>query len=154
MMGQPLRQTHLIVPTESVLRVLGEFHIIRRVSINQVSRIQCEAPEILRGELPAFENPPVLGELSPVVNSGVAAKGYIEEALLIEPAQTVIAGAVEVVEEAGRFRTPGSAAFNHCIEAVAVSVVNALFIFQREIDGKTTVDPTVEIDEMRVYIVE
>src|SRR6266478_1505453 len=109
MASQPLRRPHLLIPPEHLLGVLGELDVIRRVGIDEIIRAQGNRLKIEIHEVPTPKELLELEEVSLVGDLRVPSEGDIKSALPIEPTQTVVAGAVQIVEQPGNFLGVSSA---------------------------------------------
>ena len=86
--------------------------------------------------------------------SPVAAERDVEQAPAVEPAQAVVAGPVQVVEQRGRFRRAGVSASQQFVEAVARRVVVLSSFFIASVIVSPRPEPAVEIDRMGIDVVE
>ena len=99
MRRQPLGRAHLIFPTKSTGTVGRKFHVIRRVRINKIVRLNLKRLNIAIRESPVFEDTPKLRKVRCVGDCRVSAERYIEFAALIKPAKTIEASAIQIIEE-------------------------------------------------------
>jgi len=83
----------------------------------------------------------------------VSAKWNIEFAALVEPAETVEASAIEIIEKLGRFRRSFLRS-SEVIETLAMFVEDSFIVFHSDSQFETPLNLTIEIYEMRVYVVE
>jgi hypothetical protein len=83
----------------------------------------------------------------------VSAKWNIEFAALIEPAETVEAGAIKIIEKLGRFRRIFLRS-SEVIETLAMLVEHFFIVFHFNVQLEAFLNLTIEIYEMRVNVVE
>jgi len=96
---------------------------------------------------------PVGEEVGRVRYRFVSAKWNIEFAALIESAETVEASAIKIIEKLGCFRR----SFLHhdeVIETFTMFVKQSLIVFHSNSQFESFLNLTIEIYEMRVYVVE
>jgi len=83
----------------------------------------------------------------------VSAKWNIEFAALVEPAETVEASTIEIIEKLGRFRRSFLRS-SEVIETLAMFVEDSFIVFHSDSQFETPLNLTIEIYEMRVNVVE
>ncbi len=101
MVGQPGGKADLIVPTKAALSVLGKGDVVRRVGVDEIIGVQGQRLEILAREVPGGERRLIVREVGAIGDGLVPPKRYIELTTAIKAAETVVAGAVEIVEQLG-----------------------------------------------------
>jgi hypothetical protein len=79
---------------------------------------------------------------------------HVELAAIVETAQSVVAGSIQVVEEARRLTRVRLPFPQQRVEARAVRVEHARIVVERDVDVETALQPLVEIDQMGVDVVE
>lgn len=89
-----------------------------------------------------------------VVDGLVAPKGYVEMSGLVEATEPVEAGAVQVVEERRCLRRVVLALGNERIETGAGAIVMGAIVPQRDVDDESSLEMRVEVDDVRVDVVE
>lgn len=154
MLSQPLGEADLVVPREVLFRVLRKLDVIRRVCVYKVIRLERELFKIATLKIPIGENVQVLGKAPFVVDGLVAPERHIVFAFTIESAQTVVASAIQVIEKARRFFTLRFSLMNECVEARSASVKVLLLIFHLDRDGKSLLEPAVEIYGVGINVVD
>ncbi len=100
MLGQPLRQADLIIPSEIFFGILREVHVIRGISIDEIRRRKRKGFKVFAADPPAGKDFPIQTKVGGVVEAGVVAERNVITAAPVETAQAVKAGAIEVVEKA------------------------------------------------------
>ena len=105
-------------------------------------------------EPPRGERVSVDAEVPQVVDAGILAERHVEPSLLVEATETVVPGAVEVVEETRRFRRSFLSFVEQRIEPGATAIEGQPLISHREINLQTTLNPPVEVNQMGVGIIE
>lgn len=96
----------------------------------------------------------VLGEFLGIANPSVTAERHVETAALVEPAQPVIPGSIEVVEQLGGFRRVSVTGGEELVETNSGRVVRVLVVFHRYGHGQPGLQPAVEADQVRVDVVQ
>src|SRR5271170_944439 len=94
-------QPHLIVPAKILLRVAGELNVVGRIGIDEVVLLEFNRIEVAALEVPSRERRHVFREVGYVIDLPVTAKRHVEFTTAIEPAQSVVAGAIQIVEKRG-----------------------------------------------------
>src|SRR5207249_399983 len=89
-----------------------------------------------------------------VRNVVVAAERDVELTAMVEAAEAIVAGAVQVVEERGGLGGLVLPACPQLVEPVAISVVQTFVVQHRNADHETALEPSVEVDDVRVDVVQ
>src|SRR5204863_6692800 len=66
MSRQPFGSPYLIAPAETILRVLCELDVVRRIGVHKVVLVEYDALKVEARKLPAGERGHVLRELGPI----------------------------------------------------------------------------------------
>src|SRR6266702_1078697 len=98
MLRKPFRCLYLVLPSECLFAILREFHIKRRIGVNEIVWFQFQRCEIEGCEPPTGEEHRIITEILHVINRLIPAKGHVELASAIEPAQAIERSAVQVIE--------------------------------------------------------
>jgi hypothetical protein len=154
MSGEQPRGAHLIVPRKTARAVSRELYIIRRISVDKIFRLNLQTLNIFITEPPLPENCRIVREIRRVVNGFVSAERHVEVAALIETAQTVEARAIQIVEQLRAFPGVRLAVPNQPVEPVAVFIEKFLVVAHRDMHPQAVLQVTIEIDEVRVDVVE
>src|SRR5262245_30541530 len=109
MFGEPDRGLHLFLPSESTTRVLSEFHVVRRVRVDEIVACEADLAEVRVRKLPIGKNGFVGKEIPSVLDRLVSPKRDVEPARTVETAQSVIACPIQIVEKGGRLNTVAAA---------------------------------------------
>ena len=133
---------------------MRELDVVGRIGVDEVAALERHRFHVTGGERPAGEHFAVRREVACVRDPHVLTERHVEFARPVEPAEAVVAGPVEVVEERARFALRGLAARQHRVEPVAMLVEQLLVVLHREIDAKAVLKPTVEVDDVRVGVVQ
>src|SRR6266571_7316497 len=83
-LGQPLGCPHLVFPSEALLRIAGEFYVVRWVSVDEVPSLQRNLLEVRASELPPRKLFAVRREILRVGDLRIPAEGHVEFTLTIE----------------------------------------------------------------------
>src|SRR5258706_13767083 len=134
---QQFGQPYLVVPAKVFLRVLRKLDVIRRISVNKIAGLQRYLFEIRAHEVPVRECRDVLCEISFVDNLPVPAEGNVELVLPIEPAQTVVTGAIQIIEKACRFLAVRFTLADDLIETLSLRVKVGLLVLHLQADAQT-----------------
>jgi hypothetical protein len=89
-----------------------------------------------------------------VVDRAVGAKWHIEFAATIETAEPVKAGAIQIVKQLGSFGSVPEPLLNHIVKSSAVLIEQRFVISHFYLNFETGLEMTIEINEMRVYVVQ
>src|SRR6185436_6211453 len=84
----------------------------------------------------------------------VAAERHVELALLIEAAEPVVAGPVQVIEERGGLEAMPLSRSEQVVEPIAALVEKRAIVLQRQPDPQALLQPAIERDKVRVRVVE
>lgn len=153
-LGKPFHEALLVRPMKAARRVLGEVDIIRRVSVDEITRLRSQVREVSQGELPGREQGRELGEVAPIVDDLIPSEGDVEVALLVEAAEPVEASTVEVVEELCGFGRLGLLLRDELVEAGAVLVIDLSGVRGLDLDGEALLYLEVKVDQVRVAVIE
>ncbi len=82
------------------------------------------------------------------------AERHVELAAAVEAAEAVVAGPIQVVEEAGRFLRVGLTGAQQRVEAIAMLVEEVLVPLHRDRDAQAALEPAVEVDQMLIGVVQ
>src|SRR4029077_1784912 len=89
-----------------------------------------------------------------VADPRVAAERDVEQSTAVEPAEAGEAGTVQIIEERRGFRRLRLLRGQQGVEARAVSVEERLVIGHLDVDREASLYPPVEVDQVRVGVVE
>ena len=151
---QPFGGSDLVLPGESALGIRGELDIVGRVGVDEISALDGNVLDVSAREHPVGEHVPIFGKIVLVADALVAAEWDVELAGLIEAAQAVEAGPIEVVKKRGRFGGVLLAARDELVEPGAVPVEQPLVVLHRQVGLEAPLQPAVEVDQMRIRVVE
>src|ERR1043166_479561 len=154
MSRQQLRRAHLIVPRETAGAVSCELYIIRRIGVDKISRRKRQCRDIKITKLPLPEHARILREIGGVVDRLVRSERHIEIAALVETAEPVEAGAIQIVEQLRRFRRLRAAVVNQSIEARAMTIEKLFVVAHRQRHSQTALHVSVEVNEVRIDVVQ
>src|SRR5690606_12493343 len=73
---------------------------------------------------------------------------------VVEAAEAVVPGAVQVIEQLRGLRRIGGARCKERVETLAMPVVQRLAVLHGDADGQAALQPAVEVDEVRIGVVE
>src|SRR5438876_2300299 len=104
MSREPFRGANLFVPFETALRILSEFHVVRRIGVDKILGIERYCLEVNIRKLEPTENVDAIGKVTAVFELLVTPEGDIEAALLVEATEPVIGCSIQVVENLGGLR--------------------------------------------------
>ncbi len=152
--GQPCSSSYLVVPRERVSSVVGELHVVGRVSVDEVVRLEQDALEVAHRELPSGEYVRIFGEIPSVFDALVTTERNIESTSAIESAKAVVTGSIEIVEEPRRRSAVPVPVSKKHIETVSTGVEVAFRVQHRTRDHEAGFQPAVEIDQVRIDVVE
>src|SRR5712691_238556 len=144
----------LIVPRESVFRILRKLDIVRRVGVHEVAAVQPHRFDVSGGERPISEHLAVRREVARVADPDIPAERDIEFTGSVEAAQAVEPCSIEIVEERSRLPAVALTCRQQRVEAVPMSVENRLVILHREVDVQSLLQPAVEVDQVWVRVVQ
>ena len=105
MCGEPFRRALLVVPTKPSGAVSRELHVIRRIGIDEIFRLDLKRLKITIGERPVLKDTAKLRKVGRISDRLVRSKGDIKLTVLIKPAKTIEAGAIQVIEKLCSFCT-------------------------------------------------
>ncbi len=154
MAGQQPCRAHLVVPRKPARAVRRELYIIRRISVDKISRLEFQCLNIPIAERPLPKQPRILREISRIVDRFVSAERHIEIATLVETTQTVETGAIQVVEQLRAFLTVRLAIANQLIEALAVLIEEFLVIAHREAHLQAVLHVAIEVNQVGIDVVQ
>lgn len=154
MSGKPVRETHLVVPGKSTGTIGREWHIIRRISVDEVVVRQFEVCKAAVRERPAVEGVAVGSKVPCVCDLPIAAKWDVEVTFTVEAAETIVSGAIQVVEDARRLLRLGLPGVGKLVEALSLPIVEVAIVRHLDIDHQTALEPFVKVDQMWIAIVE
>ena len=89
-----------------------------------------------------------------VVDVRIASEWNVEAAFAIEPAETVVPGPIQVVEETGSLGSLRFSIFQKLVEAVAALIVLRFIILHVERNRQTPLQKIVKVNQMRVDVVQ
>ena len=89
-----------------------------------------------------------------VIDCRVRAEGNVEFAALVETAQSVEAGAVQVVEQLRRFLARRFAVAYQLIEPVAMTIEELLVVAHLDTQLQSRLQMAIEVDEVRIDVVQ
>ena len=84
----------------------------------------------------------------------MAPERHVELAPAVEAAQPVVPGAVEVIEQLGRLAGLAPPPGHETVEVVPMLIVELALVAHRNPDGETALQMLVEVDGVRVHVVE
>ena len=154
MAQEPLGEADLIVPREAVGAVLGEGGVVGRIGVEEIVCVQGQVAEVGGREVPRREHALMTFERVGIVDAAIATEGDIKGTLAIEAAETVEAGAIEVVEQGRRLARAHVAPCDELIEAFAMVVVGRRVVGHFQANLQSALNPIVEVDEVRVRVVQ
>src|SRR5207249_11002498 len=96
----------------------------------------------------------VVGKGVPVVNRGVPAEGYVEFTTSIETTQSVVSGAIQIIEKRCGFPRLVLRSSQQFIESGAMPVKECFVITHLNRDSQSAFQPGVEVNEMWVGIIQ
>jgi len=152
--GQALSQrtNRLVVPGEILLRVLRERRVVRRVHEQKIIRPHRRLLKRMVRKLPTRQRHLISAEIQRIVNGFVAPERHVELVLAIEAAQTVEAGAVQVIEQPSRFRPQVPLLPDKLVEAGARFVKSDFLVSQIFFDAQAALQALVEINDVLVEV--
>lgn len=154
MAGQPLSGSLLLRPSESLLRILSELDIVRRVSIDKVGSLKGHFFKVGPTKFPLRKSDAVLAKVISVVYPFVAAEWDVEATFAVKPAKSVVSRPVKKIEECGSFVTVGLTVGQKFVEPSPVLVEQVLIIEHLKGCLESSLEPLVEVDHMRIYVVQ
>ncbi len=156
MTSQPLGQPLLVLPREAVLGVLGELHVVGRVSIDEVLWGQtAHFVEVSAGELPLLKGSLVGGEPARISDSLIPTERNVELTTRVEPTEAVVTRTVKVVEELRSFLRSGLSLLDEFVKPSAVPVECFLVvIFLGEGQVQASPYPSIEVYQVWVDVVD
>src|ERR1700730_5623154 len=116
--GKPLGRSYLVFPTEALFGVAREFDIVWRIRVNEIVWLKCDRFKIRVHKIPIRTALTIGSEVSRVRDAGVPTEGHVETAFAIDPAETVVASPIEVIEKRCRFLA--------CIFSIDKELIEAL----------------------------
>src|SRR4029077_16068872 len=118
MFGQELGSSFLIFPGESASIVAGKFNVVGRIRINKIVLLNWQGCDIQVRESPLSQGLLIPVKIPWVIDGAVAAKWHIEFAATIETAESVKAGAIQIVKQLRSFRSFLLPLFDQFIKSV------------------------------------
>src|SRR5262249_36848273 len=100
---EPPRRPLLIAPREAAARALREFDVVRRVGGDDTVRLDPRPLHAALGDTPAGEPLTVRQEIPGLSNPGIPPDRHVKQPSWVKTAQAVETGAIEKVEQRGRF---------------------------------------------------
>src|SRR6476646_9802414 len=104
MLCHPLCRSDLIIPRETAGAIGGELNVVRWISIDEIISTHVEPFQIAISEFPVAKDSAVGMERGHIIYCRVFSKRDIELAAAIEPAQAVVASAIQVIKKLRGFR--------------------------------------------------
>ena len=94
MVNEPLRDPYLIIPTEPILDIGRKGHIVRRVSVDEISVTKFECGKITIRKLPGFKDLTMVQKLIRIRDGLIATKRHVECTPFVESTEAVIASPI------------------------------------------------------------
>ena len=94
MLNEPLRDPYLIIPTEPILGIGRKGHIVRWVSVDEISVAKFECGKITSRKLPSFKDLTIVQKLVRIRDGLIATKRHVESTPSIESTEAVIASPI------------------------------------------------------------
>src|SRR5215510_723638 len=154
MLGEKFSRSLLVVPGKTARAVGREFNVIWRISVHKVAFLNRHFFHIDIREFPVPQYRRITCEIRVVVNRRVRSEGNIKLPAFVETAQSVKASAVEIVEQLRCLFALRPAVFAELIEPLAMPVEEFLFVAHLDALLKATLKMSIEVNEMRIDVVE
>jgi hypothetical protein len=131
-----------------------ELDVVGGIGVDEIIAPEFHVFDVDSAQFPIREQLGVSTEVPHVADGLVATERHVEDALLIEAAEAVVAGAIQVVEERRRLLRAAPPLRQQLVEARAMRVEQTRVVFHREIDPQPALNPSVEVDQVGVGVVQ
>lgn len=134
MLRQELCGPYLIRPAKPTSTVGRELHVVRWVGINKVFAVQLKQFDIAIGKFPIPERAFERAEVDDVSDRSMSTKRNVELPTLIESAQPIKAGSVQIIEELSCLMPIPFFRSDQFVKTVAMRIEDRLVIFHCDVD--------------------
>lgn len=110
--------------------------------------------EVFGCELPFLKDPFVWSEVVYVVDLLVSAEGNIEFPRPVEPAKSVVACPVKIVEYFGSFFAAGFSSLDKLVESSSMLIVESSVVSHGYVCFKAFLEPPEEVDRVIVDVIQ
>ena len=149
-----MSRADLVIPGETAACVLREGDVVGRIRVHEVVGVQAQVLKVLTAKLPVGEDIRISDKVARVRDPIVAAERHVELAAAVEAAESVVPGAIQVVEQRRDFDRPGLTGREQVVEAKSIRIERRRVILHLDPNRQAALQVTVKVDEMGIDVVD